>query len=148
MLGLQLGFVYTSGALVPEGNPPTLASTREYVPTGHPGARLPHAWIGEGQDRSTLDEVALEGFTLFSFGAHDAWAEAAGGQTRVPVAHVRVGVDLTLPDDAWRTACGVEPEGALLVRPDQHVAWRSASRPAQPDAALTAALTTILEDPS
>ena len=37
--------------------------------------------------------------------------------------------------------------GALLVRPDQHVAWRAASLPDQPGAGLAAALTRILGEP-
>jgi putative polyketide hydroxylase len=38
---------------------------------------------------------------------------------------------------------GLESDGAVLVRPDGHVAWRSASGPAT-STALSAALTRIL----
>ena len=148
MLGLQLGYIYESGALLPEGSPPPLASVREYVPTAHPGARLPHAWLdANGSRQSSLDQVGYDGFTLLSFGEHERWAEAiqaATAATAAPVAHVRVGTDLRARDDAWRTACGVEETGALLVRPDQHVAWRAASLPGDPGAQLTSALSTIL----
>ena len=145
MLGLQLGFVYGEGALVPEGPPPEPGSPREYVPTARPGARLPHAWLDVGgARRSSLDLVPGGGFTLVSFGAHEAWDEALGGVRDVPVAHVRVGVDATPPDEAWRTTCGVEPDGALLVRPDQHVAWRAPSLPGDCAGSLQAALDATL----
>jgi 2-polyprenyl-6-methoxyphenol hydroxylase-like FAD-dependent oxidoreductase len=148
MLGLQLGFVYETGALVPDGSPAPPASTREYLPTARPGARLPHAWVDEGGSRrSTLDCVAYDRFTLVSFGEHERWAEALQGVAGVPVVQVRVGVDARLPDDAWRTTCGVDPTGALLVRPDQHVAWRAASLPDEPAAALATALAEVAGDP-
>jgi len=40
----------------------------------------------------------------------------------------------------WAAERGLTPEGALLVRPDNHVAWRSAGRSPDPRAALLDAL--------
>ena len=149
MLGLQLGYIYEAGALVPEGSPPPLASPREYVPTAHPGARLPHAWLDvDGQRRSSLDLVSYDGLTLISFGAHERWAEAITSAVTPPVVQVRIGADAHPAGDDWRTTCGIETTGALLVRPDQHVAWRSVAVPGDPSGALVAALTHIVGDPS
>ncbi|MDJ0868214.1 MAG: FAD-dependent monooxygenase [Myxococcota bacterium] len=149
MLGLQLGYVYAQGALVPEGPPPPPGSSREYVPTAHPGARLPHAWLdADGGPRSSLDLISFGGFTLISFGAHERWAEAIESISTAPIAQVRVGIDARPRDDTWRTTCGVEATGALLVRPDQHVAWRAASLPDEAGAGLAAALTTIAGKPA
>jgi 2,4-dichlorophenol 6-monooxygenase len=147
MLGLQLGYVYESGALALEGSaPPALASPREYQPTAHPGARLPHAWLdAEGDRRSTLDCVSARGFTLFSFGDHERWAEAAAELSSVPLEHVRVGVDVRPMGAGWATTCEVERGGALLVRPDQHVAWRARVAPGNPGVALRHAITAILQ---
>ena len=146
MLGLQLGYVYEAGALVPDGSPAPPDSPREYVPSAQPGARLPHAWLGSpATGRSTLDLIPLEGFTLLSFGAHERWAEAVTSVLSVlPIGQLRVGVDTAHPDAAWRTTCGVEPTGALLVRPDQHVAWRAPSLPAEPGVSLASALDCIV----
>ena len=149
MLGLQLGFIYPEGALVPEGIAPPLDSAREYRPTAHPGARLPHAWIeADGKNRSTLDLISFKDFTLISFGAHERWADAVAAVSKVPLSHVRIGIDAELPDDAWRTICGVEADGALLVRPDQHVAWRATSLPEQVGERLVAALGRIVGERS
>ncbi len=132
MLGLQLGYIYPEGALLPEGSPPPLDTPREYTPTAHPGARLPHAWIEvDGVSQSSLDLIAFDRFTLISFGAHERWAEAVDRVGTIPITQVRVGIDAQLPDDAWRKICSVEETGALLIRPDQHVAWRARSLPVQ-----------------
>ncbi len=130
LLGLQLGYVYTEGALILDGTPAEPGSPSDYHPTARPGARVPLAWLDRVGGTSTLDLVPLDRSVLVSFGDHDRWAAALDG---APVAHVRVGVD-TPALDAWREVCDVRSDGALLVRPDQHVAWRA------PDAADAAHL--------
>ena len=134
LFGLQLGYVYADGALVPEGDPEPI-DPHDYTPTGRAGARLPHAWLDEVGGASTLDLVDRSHPTLFTVGDHEAWASAI--EEWPYVEHLRVGVD-TSPLDRWREVCGVEPTGALLVRPDQHVAWRGSERDE-----LTAAMTAV-----
>jgi 2,4-dichlorophenol 6-monooxygenase len=146
MLGLQIGFAYANGALVPDGSPPpALAdSVREYAASSRPGARLPHAWVErDGHRVSTLYYVAPQGLTLWSQGAHDLWAKAAEGIAGVPVSHVRAGEDFVDAEGHWGEVCGLEPAGALLIRPDQHVAWRARQLPADPGAGLRAALAAL-----
>ncbi len=82
LFGLQLGYVYGGGALVPEASPAESGSPSTYEPTARPGARLPHAWLREVGGRSTLDLVPLGRPVLFSFGDHDAWADALAGRRR------------------------------------------------------------------
>ncbi len=140
MLGLQLGYIYQDGAIVSEGDVTPPSSTREYVASAHPGARLPHGWLANGENtRSTLDLISFDTFTLISFGEHERWAEAIASDSSVPVAQIRVGVDFQPADDAWQKSCDIGASGALLVRPDQHIAWRAASLPEDPNASLTAA---------
>lgn len=136
LFGLQLGYVYSEGAIVPDGTPAEPGSPSEYEPTARPGARLPHAWLDQVGGTSTLDLVPVDRPVLVSFGGHETWAAALDGAA---VAHVRIGVD-TPPLEQWRTVCEVGDEGALLVRPDQHVAWRvsGADEASRLDAALGA----------
>lgn len=130
MLGLQLGYRYGDGSRT-EADP-----VREYEPTGDPGARLPHAWLGE-TGRSTLDLVASGAMTLISLGEHEAWAESVAA---MPQGVVQVAVSDTMQiDPGWRERCGVAPSGALLVRPDQHVAWRADDVSAAPGLLATLA---------
>ncbi|MEM8902403.1 MAG: FAD-dependent monooxygenase [Actinomycetota bacterium] len=122
LVGLQLGYVYEEGALVAEAPTAAPSSPRRYVPSARPGARLPHAWLDVGCGRSTLDLIDVSAPTLLSFGEHEAWRAAATDD--VPIVHVRLGVDRPAPA-GWRDLCEVGPSGALLVRPDQHVAFRA-----------------------
>ncbi len=124
MIGLQLGYCYTDGALARDGDPPPpMEHPSRFDPDAAVGARLPHAWTEDG--RSTLDLVGPGALTLISLGAHDIWSSALAG-LGAPVRQVRIGADADVGDD-WRIRCRLEPDGAMLVRPDQHVAWRAAS---------------------
>ena len=147
MLGLQLGYVYAEGALARGAEPaasrgdPGDGDPGRFDPVAEVGARLPHGWLADG--RSTLDLVGATGFTLLTIGGTDAWAtavERAG--TVAPVRHVVL--DTLGVDDRWRSTCRLPDGGALLVRPDQHVAWRADTLPSDPDGDLGAALAAIL----
>jgi 2,4-dichlorophenol 6-monooxygenase len=146
MLGLQLGFSYEAGALAPDGSAraPVANPVREFVPSGRPGARLPHAWLAGSGGRSTLDRVPCDRFLLIAGRDGAAWTEAAAHGTRGPLATLRIGEDVADADGAWAAQLGIEADGALLVRPDQHVAWRSARGVTDPRAALAAAFAAIL----
>lgn len=135
MIGLQLGYCYLDGALERSGQPPPppIEDPRVFEPEASVGCRLPHAWLDDG--RSTLDLVELDCLTLFSFGAHERWASAIA-DIDTPVRHVRIGADVHV-DGAWSVGDRLE-EGALLVRPDQHVAWRSETAPIKDNLAASA----------
>jgi len=159
MPGLQLGYVYAEGALAPEpegaGAPDPVAEnpTRQFVPTGRPGARMPHAWVERGDATvSTLDLLWPQGFTLVTVGGHEAWADAVARLPGAPLRHVALGReapgapggrDARDPSGTFASVSGLGADGALLVRPDQHVAWRARTRPGDPAAALRDALATI-----
>ena len=121
MLGLQLGYVYETPlnpgtAVKPEDIDPT-----PFTPTGEIGARLPHAWLADG--RSTLDLVDPSSLTLLTFGRHHEWNAAMTAATPWCV-HQPIDAD-TPGGNLLRETCGVAADGALLVRPDQHIAWKS-----------------------
>ena len=117
---------------------------REYVPTGRPGARLPHAWtLRNGTRVSTLDLIAPDRFTLISGPAGERWTQAAASIASPGLHCLAIGDDIEDADGAWGRALGIEADGALLVRPDQHVAWRAPCAVADPHDALRAALDTI-----
>lgn len=121
LLGLQIGYVYDEGALLPDGAAAEPESPSHYRPCARPGARLPHTWTDRVGGTSTLDLVPIDRPALITFGNHDHWASELGD---AEVELVRIGVD-TPPLEAWRAVCEVGSDGALLVRPDQHVAWRA-----------------------
>ena len=127
MLGLQLGFSYEAGALVPDGTERAQVGNpvREFVPTCRPGARLAHGWVRRGGERlSTLDLVAADRMALFVGANGDAWQEAAASEA-ASVEVLRWGIDVEDPEDWWGAVARMHEAGALLVRPDQHVAVRA-----------------------
>lgn len=148
MLGLQLGFVYSANGDLVVDDGTTLAepadAVRDYRPTTHPGARLPHTWIDRAGERiSTLDLVPLDHFVLLT--SSKDWA-AAGERlvdARVPLHVVLFGRDAVDVDGAWGRVSELDGAGAILVRPDQHVGWRSASLTADPVADLRSALSKL-----
>lgn len=147
MLGLQLGFAYDAGAIVRNGAPPAVASSvREYVPSAAPGARVPHAWVRRAGVRvSSLDLLPYDRFTLIVGPAGEAWADAATAITKATVvAPLVIGRDLDDPDGRWLRLLDIGTDGAVLVRPDQHVAWRSRGAAASPRGILTNVLGSIL----
>ncbi|MFF3566183.1 hypothetical protein ACFYXQ_00215 [Nocardia jiangxiensis] len=50
-------------------------------------------------------------------------------------------------DEKWCAAAGITRSGALLLRPDQIVAWRTPTTPADPATAFDSALDRILAEP-
>ncbi|MBL8778226.1 MAG: FAD-dependent monooxygenase [Acidimicrobiales bacterium] len=145
MLGLQLGYVYGEGALARDADVPAptpIEDPSAFVPTAEVGARLPHGWLTDG--RSTLDLIGGDALVLLTCGAHDAWAEAAAPLAdTLPLRQVRLCEDAEV-DAAWCVTSGLGADGALLVRPDQHVAWRAATLPADAGAALAVAVAAVL----
>ncbi|MEU6371586.1 FAD-dependent monooxygenase [Streptomyces sp. NPDC046909] len=153
-LGVELGYHYESGALVPDGTPPPVTKDplRDYAPSTRPGHHLPHVWLDrDGVRESVHATVAPRGLTLIVDPAHaDGWAAAVAGLEAT--VHLRVvgdGAEWTDPHGEWAEAREVGAGGALLVRPDLHVAWRaadwSADRPAELRDAVSAVLSAPLE---
>jgi hypothetical protein len=118
-LGLVLGYSYAGSPVVQPSRSDPVGDVTRYEPAAEPGARLPHCWLPDG---SSLYDQLGRGFTLL-------------GPRAVPLPHSRVPVSFMQapPSYPWH-------DDYLLVRPDQHIAWRGTSpAPADIDAALSAA---------
>ncbi|MFF5860105.1 FAD-dependent oxidoreductase [Streptomyces sp. NPDC012751] len=150
--GVEMNQRYVSGAVVADGSPEEVwGEDRELVarPTTRPGAKLPHAWLVDGAGRriSTLDVVGKGEFTVLTGRSGGVWEEAAEAcreELGIPLRFVRIG------DDGARDAYGewsrvseIAEGGALLVRPDAHVAWRRATPPETGREALDGLLTAL-----
>ncbi len=147
-LGVELGAAYTSAAVIPDGTrPPAVADAySDYVQSATPGCRAPHVWLGRPDARlSTLDLMGTA-FVLLAAPGGRAWRGAALDASRelgIRVDSYLVGgPGLNDRGDFTRTY-GIQSDGAVLVRPDGHVAWRSAGG-TPVTTALSAALAQIL----
>jgi 2-polyprenyl-6-methoxyphenol hydroxylase-like FAD-dependent oxidoreductase len=145
--GMIFGIQYASTAVLPDGTPaPVVANpVTDYVASARPGGRAPHVALSRnGQAISTIDLFGA-GFVLLTGRGGGAWRRAAEGLGRPPLAVFGVGEgQLEDKGDRWSSAYGVGADGAVLVRPDGHVAWRSPAMVADPPGTLAAALARIL----
>lgn len=131
---MELGFEYgASPAVLPDGSeaPPRDPTGREYLPTTRPGHRLPHAWLDRyGNSVPTHGLLRPGRFLLLAGDDGEAWCAAAkelAGEWGVDIDAHRIGptADLRDRDGGWEAIRGHGDSGAILVRPDGHVAWRS-----------------------
>jgi 2-polyprenyl-6-methoxyphenol hydroxylase-like FAD-dependent oxidoreductase len=111
-LGLVLGYSYAGSPVIQPGDPPG-GDVSSYTPGTEPGARLPHHWLPDG---SSLYDHLGPGFTLVGPAGHPGAAELAARARRL-----RIPLTLTAPPPGYPWAAEF-----LLVRPDQHIAWRAA----------------------
>jgi 2,4-dichlorophenol 6-monooxygenase len=151
--GVDLGQVYASTAIVGDGTPvpePTRDPDLYYEMSTVPGSHLPHAWVGDTMTRLAMMDLApYHRFTLITGIAGESWAAAAdkvAHELDVPLETVVIGPGREVTDlyYDWAKLREVDESGALLVRPDKHIAWRSMSLPDDPAGALHAALRQIL----
>jgi len=98
----------------PGGGAP-VADVGRYTPSAEPGARLPHCWLPDG---SSLYDTLGTGFTLVTpAGVSDTAVLSLSERARA----LRIPLTVTSAprDYPWHGEF-------LLVRPDQHIAWRAA----------------------
>jgi hypothetical protein len=113
-LGLVLGYSYAGSPVVQPGGGAAVADVARYTPSAEPGARLPHCWLPDG---SSLYDTLGAGFTLVApAGASDAAVLPLSERARA----LRIPLTVTAAprDYPWQGEF-------LLVRPDQHIAWRA-----------------------
>jgi len=128
-IGLDLGFSYeTSNVVLPDGTIRPDTWVDQYVPNAAPGSRAPHMFVttGAGALLSTID--LFDGvFTLVTSGGGIAW-EAAVALTpenlRPKVITIAPGEEFGPLGADLTELYGIDPTGAVLVRPDGHVAGR------------------------
>ncbi|MFF3323757.1 FAD-dependent monooxygenase [Streptomyces sp. NPDC002889] len=117
--------------------------------SGEPGTRAPHLELEQsGKHISVLD---LYGRSAVVIAAEDgqAWVDAAkavAGELGVTLAAHRIGgpgAEFTTSGSV-ATAYGIEAGGAVLVRPDGFVAWRSQEASSDPTVELTSAVGQLL----
>jgi 2-polyprenyl-6-methoxyphenol hydroxylase-like FAD-dependent oxidoreductase len=116
-LGIVLGYQYDASPVSVDDGTPPLPEGQDYIPTARPGARLPHLWLPDG---ASLYDRLGNGLSLLRL-RDDAnmvpFIEAAATRS-VPLTVI----ELRGPTLEERYGASL-----LLVRPDQHVAWRGMS---------------------
>jgi 2,4-dichlorophenol 6-monooxygenase len=151
--GVDLGQFYASAAVVGDGSArpePERDPELYYQASTVPGSHLPHVWVGDAHAKvSTLDLAPYDRFTLLTGIAGEAWEAAAvkvAADLGVPLQTVIIGPGREVTDIYydWARIREVEEDGALLVRPDKFIGWRSQSIPDNPERALREAMSALL----
>jgi putative polyketide hydroxylase len=144
---IWFGWQYRSSAVLPGPADTAEDGVWNGRPGGLPGTRAPHVVLTrEGQQVSTLDLFTRTPVLLAGLEA-EPWARAAESAARsagTALEVLRVGEALEDPSGSWGPAYGVGAEGAVLVRPDGVVAWRSAAAQEAPEAVLDDVLKALL----
>ena len=138
--GVELNQHYESAAVLPDGR----RTRNDADPSLHvhrstdPGAKIPHAWLVRpgGHRVSTLDVVGRGLFSLVTGVAGVAWEGAVERLDLPYLRTVRIGTaELRDVYGTWHDVRDIEEAGALLVRPDGHIAWRHSAAVWGPDEA-------------
>ncbi|MFB4426739.1 FAD-dependent oxidoreductase [Streptomyces sp. QL37] len=151
MLTVALGYRYVRGAVL-DVDPGLPVVPEGMGLTGEPGTRAPHLWLGRAGGRVSTLDLYEKSFVLLCDARYPDWrtaAEQVAKRLSVPLEAFGIGAtpDADLrPEDGtdWAAAHGTSAEGAVLVRPDGFVAWRSHGAAADPEATLYEVMVTLL----
>lgn len=118
--GIELGYRYNASPVVV---PDTEATEPEwsilhYIPSTWPGARPPHVFLSDGE--TSVFDLFGQDYTIVDFSEDGKWAESftkAAKRLGIPIKAVHLPQEKHVQKIWERTA--------VLVRPDDHVAWRS-----------------------
>ncbi|OIV36292.1 protein RdmE [Mangrovactinospora gilvigrisea] len=157
-MAAALGFRYRSGVIAVDTEDAPVAPGNIVVngveledplrPSARPGFRAPNLTLhqdgGEdGEGRSIIDFFGLDLVLLTDLSGAAAWTAAARDAAEELGAPVTA---RTVDSGWWEDAYGVAAGGAVLVRPDGFIAWRTRTAPAPGThrEQLTGALRTVL----
>mgnify|MGYP003629795805 FL=1 len=124
-IGMQLGVSYdTSPIICHDGSEAPPFAIDRYTESSRPGVRAPHFWRANGA--ALYDELG-PAYTLLRIGnappdAHDLVAAFAAANVPLTV------LDVAEPEAVTK----YERYALVLIRPDQHIAWRGRSLPRDP----------------
>ncbi len=152
--GIELQHRYVSDAVFVEDgdkDPGYVGDPEVFVEqTTYPGARLPHVWVAVDKVRTSVLYLCGETkFTLLTGISGSGWKKEV--QTIKEVLGVEINLitigalqEVEDPYGEWSRVREIDESGAVLVRPDQHVAWRAKEWDASSEDRLLHAMRKIL----
>jgi putative polyketide hydroxylase len=128
----DLGFRYDHGALSPGDDVlKRMGTAAEVDLAALAGRRAPHLWIGDREEGVSTLDVFDGRLTVLHGQAGQRWGHAAtalAARTGLPLTvRSAPGPDFDVDQEAFGQLYGLGPDGALLIRPDGHIAWRGLS---------------------
>jgi hypothetical protein len=141
---IELGSVYCAGAILHENDEQRRATALledPRKPSGAPGTRVPHIMLQRNGSRVSTLDLTESGFVLLAGAGGRDWQEASKGlavATGIPLQALRIAPDGDLKDPGglFEATVGIGVQGALLLRPDGVIGWRSREPHTDPRACL------------
>jgi 2-polyprenyl-6-methoxyphenol hydroxylase-like FAD-dependent oxidoreductase len=137
---IELGSVYCSDAILDSENEQRSAAAPledPRKPSGDPGTRVPHIMLQRNGVAVSTHDLTKAGFVLLAGADGGSWTDAATAfavAPGIPLQSHRIAPDgdLKSPDGRFEATVGIGPQGALLLRPDGVIGWRSRGPHADP----------------
>ncbi|WP_142312293.1 FAD-dependent oxidoreductase [Bacillus wiedmannii] len=148
-LAVTVGYHYCSEAIVDDSATPHRMDILEL--NGRPGTRAPHFFgMYEGEKVSILDLFG-NNFVLLTEVENSSWVEAVfdvSFKLGIIIKMYRVGVsgDFIAQENVFRELYGIENGGAVLIRPDGFIGWRSEKAVVNPAVMLEEVMSNLLCD--
>lgn len=146
---MEIGYRYHSPAVLPEpgtdgdgavvGHPSSVG--------GLPGTRAPHLPVRHRGEPVSILDLFGDGIVVLAGPDGQAWCEAARAvahQLGVPLQAYAIGADVADPEHLFGPAYGVAGTGAVVVRPDGFVGWRSREGGRDPQQTLRGVVESLL----
>ncbi|PEM51888.1 FAD-binding monooxygenase [Bacillus wiedmannii] len=148
-LAVTVGYHYCSEAIVDDSATPHRMDIVEL--NGRPGTRAPHFFgMYEGEKVSILDLFG-NNFVLLTEVENSSWVEAVfdvSFKLGIIIKMYRVGGsgDFIAQENVFRELYGIENGGAVLIRPDGFIGWRSEKAVVNPAVMLEEVMSNLLCD--
>jgi hypothetical protein len=137
-----MGYIYRSAGISIEAADNDAKAENPLSPSGRPGTRLAHVPLARSDVMISTHDLIGAGFTLLAAPGGGAWMAAARilKAQGAPLDAYRIDADAIDSEGLFLERTGLARDGALLVRPDGFIAWRSRGGEADPLGALGEAL--------
>ncbi|WP_305453162.1 FAD-dependent oxidoreductase [Bacillus mycoides] len=146
-LAVTAGYQYCSEAIIDECNTSHRMNIVDL--NGRPGTRAPHFWgTYEGKEVSILDLFGSN-FVLLTGAEPSTWTEAANvvsSRLGVKIKVYQVGLtgDFIDQGNFFRKLYGIENGGAVVIRPDGFIGWRTENEVLKPNVLLEEVMNNLL----
>lgn len=148
-LAVTVGYQYCSEAIIDDSVIPHRMDSVEL--NGRPGTRAPHFFgTYDGKEISILDLLGND-FVLLTIAENRTWAECVQNVSStlgINIKFYSVGLrgDFIAQEDIFSKLYGIENGGAVLIRPDGFIGWRSEKEVVNLDVVLEEVMGNLLCD--
>ncbi|HHT7140998.1 TPA: FAD-dependent oxidoreductase [Bacillus cereus] len=148
-LAVTVGYQYSSKAIIDDSDNPHRMDSVEL--NGRPGTRAPHFFgTYDGKEISILDLLGND-FVLLTISENRTWAEYVQNVSStlgINIKFYSVGLrgDFIAQEDIFSKLYGIENGGAVLIRPDAFIGWRSEKEVVNLDVVLEEVMGNLLCD--